>query len=84
MYESLIKNYISKLTIEDIKRYASIKDINANEEEMQIVYEFIKNHYNKLLSQDMPFIENKLKNKLRPELYNTLLNLYNEEKKKYL
>lgn len=84
MYESLIKNYISKLTLEDIKRYASIKDINANEEEMQIVYEFIKNHYDKLLSQDMPFIENKLKNKLRPELYNTLLNLYNEEKKKYL
>ena len=84
MYESLIKNYISKLTLEDIKRYASIKDINANEEEMQIVYEFIKNHYDKLLSQDMPFIENKLKNKLRPSLYNTLLNLYNEEKKKYL
>ena len=84
MYESLIKNYISKLTLEDIKRYASIKDINANEEEMQIVYNFIKKHYDKLLSQDMPFIENKLKNKLRPELYNTLLNLYNEEKKKYL
>ena len=84
MYENIIKNYVSKLTLEDIKRYAPIKNINANEEEMQIVYEFIKNHYDKLLSQDMPFIENKLKNKLRPSLYNTLLNLYNEEKKKYL
>ena len=84
MYENIIKNYVSKLTLEDIKRYASIKNINANKEEMQIVYEFIKNHYDKLLSQDMLFIENNLKNKLRPNLYNTLLNLYNEEKRKYL
>lgn len=84
MYENIIRNYVSKLTLDDVKKYASIKNINANEKEMQIVYDFIKNHYDKLLSQDMTFIENNLKNKLRPSLYNTLLNLYNEEKKKYL
>ena len=84
MYENIIRNYVSKLTLDDVKKYASIKNINANEKEMQIVYDFIKNHYDKLLSQDMSFIENNLKNKLRPSLYNTLLNLYNEEKKKYL
>ncbi len=84
MYENIIRNYVSKLTLDDVKKYASIKNINANEKEMQIVYDFIKNHYDKLLSQDMSFIENNLKNKLNPSLYNTLLNLYNEEKKKYL
>ena len=84
MYENLIRNYVSKMTINDIKKYASIKNINATEEEMQIVYEFIKKYYSKFNKNDMFFIEKYLKPKIRPQLYNQLLILYNEAKAKYL
>ena len=58
--------------------------INATEEEMQIVYEFIKKYYSKFNKNDMFFIEKYLKPKIRPQLYSELLILYNEAKAKYL
>ncbi len=85
MYEILLKNYVSKLTIDDVKRYASNQNIIATEEEMQIVYEFIKKYYYKVFSNDdLVFIEKNLKPKLSPNLYQYLLNLYKEQKAKYL
>ena len=84
MYENLIRNYVSKMTINDIKKYASIKNINATDKEMQTVYEFIKKYYSQINKNDMFFIEKYLKPKIRPQLYNELLILYNEAKAKYL
>lgn len=84
MYENLIRNYVSKMTIDDVRKYASIKNINATEDEMQTVYEFIKNHHAKILKGDMKFIDDNLRPKISPTLYNKLLNLYLEQKEKYL
>ena len=84
MYENLIRNYVSKMTIDDIKKYASIKNINATNKEMQIVYEFIKKNYSKIYNNDMDFIEKNLKPKISNSLYNRLLILLNEAKTKYL
>ena len=84
MYENLIRNYVSKLTLDDIKKYASIQNINATNEEMQIVYEFIKKYYDKIYNGDMVFIEKNLKPKISSSLYKRLLVLYNEAKAKYL
>ena len=84
MYENLIRNYVNKMTFDDVKKFASIKNINASLEEMQIVYEFIKKHYDKILHEDYKFIDENLKNKISPNLYNRLLILLQEEKKKYL
>ncbi len=83
MYENLIRNYVEKMSIEDVKKYASIKNINATNEEMQIVYEFIKKYYMKILKEDYNFIEKNLKPKISSNLYNRLLILLNEEKRKY-
>ena len=83
MYENLIRNYVKKLTIDDVRKYASIKNINATSEEMQIVYEFIKNNYLKILHEDYAFLDKNLKGKIRPSLYQRLLTLMQEEKKKY-
>ena len=83
MYENLIRNYVEKMSIEDVKKYASIKNINATNEEMQIVYEFIKKYYMKILKEDYNFIEKNLKPKISSNLYNRLLVLLNEEKRKY-
>ena len=84
MYENIIRNYVSKMTIDDVRKYSSIQNINATDEEMQIVYEFIKKNYDKIYRGDMNFIEKTLKPKIRPDLYNRLLVLLQDAKAKYL
>ncbi len=84
MYESIIKNYVSNMTIDDVRKYASIQNINATDEEMQIVYEFIKKYYDRIYKEDWAFIEKTLKPKISPSLYSRLLLLLNEAKAKYL
>lgn len=83
IYKQLIKNYINILTINDIKSYALSKNTTLSDKEAKIIYDFIKTNYNNLLDKDDTSIK-QLQNKLNPTLYNKILNLYNENKTKYL
>ena len=83
IYKELVKKYINILTINDIKAYALSKNIILSEKEAKIIYDFIKENYNNLLNKNDNSIE-LLKNKLNPNLYNKILELYNENKIKYL
>lgn len=85
MYEILLRNYVNKLTLDDVKKYASYQNIIATDEELQLIYKFIKKYYYKVFSNDdLDFIEKNLKNKISPDLYQKLLSLYKEQKAKYL
>ena len=83
IYKQLIKNYINILTINDIKSYTLSKNTTLSDKEAKIIYDFIKTNYNNLLDKDDTSIK-QLQNKLNPNLYNKILNLYNENKTKYL
>lgn len=83
IYKELVKKYINILTINDIKSYALSKNTILSEKEAKIIYNFIKENYNNLLDKNDTSIE-LLKNKLNPNLYNKVLDLYNENKTKYL
>lgn len=58
-------------------------NISYTEEEIDIIYSFIINNYNDLVNGNTNIFYN-LKNKISPELYQNLLNLYLEYKNKYL
>ena len=58
-------------------------NIYYTEEEIDIIYSFIINNYNDLINGNTNIFNN-LKNKISPELYQNLLNLYLEYKNKYL
>ena len=53
---------------------------NLSDQEINIIYNFIKENYNSLLEQDTSSFE-LLKNQLNKETYNEIINLYNKYKK---
>lgn len=83
MNEFLIKNYISRLTSNDIDTFAKKHGIELNEKELNIVEQHIKNDWRTIIyGNPRPILDN-LKNKLNNIQYKKVENLYVEFKNKY-
>ncbi len=76
-----LRNYIEKITEQDIYNYALKEGIVLLNDESKIIYTYIKNYWQVLLSDDSTFIFEELKEKLRPETYNKVVELYSKYKK---
>lgn len=83
MNEFLIKNYISKLTLNDIKTFAIKNGIELNEEELKIIEKYIRNDWRTIIYGNPRPILNELKEKLNQIEYQKIENLYVEFKEKY-
>lgn len=83
IYKELIKKYINYFTPTDIKNYALKENIEVSDQEITIIYNFIKNHYQELLDNDTSVFR-LLKLQIRPILFDKIISLYNENKTKYL
>ena len=82
MYEKLIKEYVVKLTEEDIESFAKKRGITITNEELKTIYMYIKNYWKEFYKGDPTELFLELKEKLSKDVYNEILNLYNEYKKK--
>ena len=81
MKKELLKNYISRLTKQDIINYLSKECIPASNEEIDMIYSAIKNDYEEILNTNfMSYISN-YKLSFNPELYKKIIEKYNEYKK---
>lgn len=80
MYENIIKNYVDKLTKEDIINYSKKEDIFLNDNEINVIYDEIKNKWKQLYNGNTRVITN-LENKINNKAYNKLIDLYNTYKK---
>lgn len=81
--EILLDKYISKLTINHIKEYANKQNIKLNNNEDEIIFNFIKNNYKKLYNEE--YNENNIKElkcSLSFNTYNKINELYKEAKEK--
>lgn len=83
MKGQLIKNYINKLTVNDVNNLAISHNINLNQQELDFIYNKIKNNYETLLYGNNELIFNELKNKVSNDNYQKIKNLFNEYKYKY-
>ena len=83
MKDYLIIEYIKKLSVEDIKNYAKIKNINISDSDSIILYTYIKNHYQELLNNDSKIIK-EIKDQINPNTFKEVYKLYLEYKIKYL
>lgn len=81
--KDMVARMVSKLTIHDLRKYAKEYSVPCNEEELNVLYSFLKNHYQDLLDQNIQVFE-ELRDKIHPALYKQLLNLYIDLKQKYL
>lgn len=83
IYKVLIQKYINTVTTEDIKNFAIKNKMPISDNEALIIYNFIKKYYNEVLNKnDQIFLL--LKDKVRPQVYNNIIDLYNKNKTKYL
>lgn len=76
-----IKEYINNITEDDIQNLAKNEGLTLSDEELKIIYVYLKNYWEILLNGDTDFIFNELKEKLKPETYNKLVEIYNKYKK---
>ena len=81
MKKDLIRNYINKLTIEDIINYLKKEAIPASKEEIEILYKTIKTKYNEILDSDFINYIKDYQTKFNKKLYNKIIEKYNEYKK---
>lgn len=84
MYYNLIKNYILKMSENDIKVYAFNNGIDLNDKELKYIYNIIKDKW-EILYYDKPNnIFDELKLNVRSNAYDDIVNLYNKYKQKIL
>ncbi len=77
----LIKNYINKLTKEDITNYLNKEKIDATKEEIELIYNSIKKDFDYVIHNDFYAYLEKFKNKLNDKLFNKIKEKYDEYKK---
>lgn len=67
MKEIFIKKYVDILTKEDILKFASLNDVELSSNEVDIIYNAIKNEWKTIVFDDYKIILNKYKNNFSVE-----------------
>ena len=83
MFSKIIENYIKNLSIKDINDFSNKENIVLNNDELDFIYNIIKNEYKTLLYGDSTFILSKLKSRINPTSYQKIILLFNQYKEKY-
>lgn len=78
----IISKYINKLAKDDINKFALSQNIKLTNDELNIIYNHIKNDYQTFLTKDPNIILNKVKTEVRAEVYKKIIELYNQYKDK--
>ena len=79
MNRLLIYKYIDKLKKDDIKEFALKQNIILNNQEINIIYDYLKNKTETIFDDPLNVIR-EIKDKVNIPTYNKLLELYNEYK----
>jgi len=83
MIENLIKEHISKLTKDDVDKFAKDNNIFLNSDELENVYRVVKNNWRELIYGDYNSIFESNRSKLSSESYNKIRDLFDFFRKKY-
>lgn len=79
--KDLIKKYLNRLTIANLRNYARKNNIYVSEPELIIIYNFIMKYQDDLLNKNDQVLEI-LKDKINNPLYLYLSDLYQKNKDK--
>ncbi len=72
---------MERLTKDDIVKYASKQDISIKDNELDLIYAYIKKYPERILNDTLDVID-EIKDDLSDEVYDKLLELYNKYKNK--
>lgn len=80
MNRLLIYEYINRLKRDDIINFCNVKEINISNNEIDIVYNYIKNDYKRFFNNPDEVL-NEVKCKVSYNAYEIIMELYNKYKK---
>jgi len=83
MKDKLINEYVSRMNIEDVRKFAIKNGITLSEEELNIVYNHAKNNWRTICFGNPRAILDDLKRKINPFSYQKIESLYIYFKNKY-
>lgn len=83
MKEKLISEYVSRMTIDDVRNFAIQNGVSLNEDELSIVYNYAKTEWRTIVFGNPRGILDDLKNKINPISYQKIESLYVYFKNKY-
>lgn len=83
MYESFIKEYVKKISNDDIINFANKNNINLSNEEADTIKFYLKNEWETLYKGNPTKIFKEIKVKINDNAYQKILELYNEFKNKF-
>ena len=81
MNKFIILKYMEKLTKEDISKYAISQGISLKNNELDLIYAYIKKYSKRILDNPLDVID-EIKDDLSTAVYNKLLELYDKYKDK--
>lgn len=84
MYEKIIKNNIMYLNNSITKNFLIKRQIDATDDEIEIITTLLKNNWQKLYNKDYQDTFKILKEKVSSKTYNAILTLYLDSVNKYL
>ncbi len=76
MINNLINNYLNNMTSSDLQNFFIKNNIDIDEEDTIIIYQYIKENNLKLLNQEIDITLNELKNIIKENSFNNIYNLY--------
>ena len=81
MNKNLIKKYALNITKEDILKFGESEGVNINNNELNTIYNIIKNNQDEILEGDFYKFINNYKNIFNPILFNKIIEKYEKYKK---
>ncbi len=82
MNKLIVSNYIKKLNKSDIINYCNINSIPLTDDEVDVIYYYIKNRYIDFFEGHSLELLEEIKYKVKSATYNKILELYNIYKDK--
>lgn len=82
VFGSLIKEYMDRMTKEDVTKFAKKNGITLDEQELDIVYKYSKEHWRTVYYGNPKPVLDELKGKLKADTYNEVEMLYSQLKNK--
>lgn len=80
---NIIERYIGRMTKEDIRNFATSKNIDLSNNELDFTYDFVKKNYKNVLANPRLFKLERYKNNYTEENFTKISKVWNEYYQKY-
>jgi hypothetical protein len=80
--KSLLRNYIEKLTLDELKQFGTKHGINIGNDEYQFILDLVQHNWEDMLQNENKYLD-MVEEKINPEEFKKIKDLFLEYKRKF-